>query len=271
MKAQTYFERVTTMRTTYFWEPVTTVRYTCQFDPCTCSYRQVACPQTCFRLRSQCCPVTNLVQRCCMVPVTTYQKTCYWEPQTCCSLVDPCTGRASAVSPAVGDSFSGNGTTPAVQDSAAPPEPNPAAPAVPANPMDAGTHNGGTSYRKSFRPPTPPVQQYQPPPAPRAPIVPKYNSIALDRPASGQPSLSGQVMQDAYNRPRPGARLLFVSDASGGKHELATADNAGRFKVQLAVGNWQVYVRDDSGKAIYQTRVQVKPNESQNMTLVSRR
>lgn len=267
MRAQTFTESVTTMRTSFFWEPVTTVRYSCQFDPCTCSYRQVACPQTCYRLRSQCCPVTNLVQRCCMVPVTTYQKSCWWEPQTCCSLVDPCANRGTSVAPAVNDGGS-SGAVPAVQDSG-----QPAVPANPAGPM-GDMNGGGASLRKSLRPVTPPVpqpQQYVQPPAPRTPVVPKYNSIAFEDGAVGQPTLSGQVVQDSQNRPRPGAKLLFVSDAAAGKQETTTADTAGKFKVTLTAGQWLVYVRDESGKAVYQTKVQVKQNENQQMMLVSRK
>src|SRR5262249_6306779 len=55
-QTKTYHEPVPTYRTSYYYEPVTTVRYSCYFDPCTCQYHQVACPQTCYKLRSQCCP-----------------------------------------------------------------------------------------------------------------------------------------------------------------------------------------------------------------------
>src|SRR5262245_21950821 len=58
-----YYEPVTSYRTSYYYEPVTSYRYSCYYDPCTCSYQQVAQPVTCYRLRSQCCPVTSYLQR----------------------------------------------------------------------------------------------------------------------------------------------------------------------------------------------------------------
>src|SRR5262249_33936823 len=61
-QTKTYYEPVTTYRTSYYYEPVTSYRYSCYYDPCTCSYQQVACPTTCYRLRSQCCPVQSWVQ-----------------------------------------------------------------------------------------------------------------------------------------------------------------------------------------------------------------
>src|SRR5205807_2928032 len=56
-QTKTYYEPVTTYRTSYYYEPVTSYRYSCYYDPCSCSYQNVACPSTCYRLRSQCCPV----------------------------------------------------------------------------------------------------------------------------------------------------------------------------------------------------------------------
>src|SRR5262249_35569805 len=73
-QTRTYYEPVTTYRTSYYWEPVTSYRYSSYYDPCTCQYQQVACPTTCYRLRSQCCPVQSWVQRCCQVPATTYKQ-----------------------------------------------------------------------------------------------------------------------------------------------------------------------------------------------------
>src|SRR5438552_10288178 len=89
-QSKSYYEAVTTYRTSYYYEPVTSYRYSCYYDPCTCCYQQVACPQTCYRLRSQCCPVQSWVQRCCQVPVTTYQRSFYWEPVTSCCTPAPC-------------------------------------------------------------------------------------------------------------------------------------------------------------------------------------
>src|SRR5262245_46850507 len=50
-RLETSYQPVTTYRTSYYWQPVTSYRYSCYYDPCTCSYRQVACPTTCYRLQ----------------------------------------------------------------------------------------------------------------------------------------------------------------------------------------------------------------------------
>jgi hypothetical protein len=110
---KTYYEPVTTYRTSYYYEPVTSYRYSSYYDPCTCTCHQIACPQTCYKLRSQCCPVQSWVQRCCQVPVTTYQQSFYWEPVTTCAQpACPGTSVASAVPSDCGAAPSVNGTAP---------------------------------------------------------------------------------------------------------------------------------------------------------------
>jgi hypothetical protein len=108
-------------------------------------------------------------------------------------------------------------------------------------------------------------------PAPK-PVVPKYDRIAFDTAPSNstQWNLAGQVVSQDNNAPKAGARLLFVSEAPTGQQESASTDASGKFKVTLASGGWLVYVRDDQGKAVFHSRVQVKGNESLQMTLVSR-
>jgi hypothetical protein len=268
-RTQTYYQPVTTYRTSYYYEPVTCYRYSCCYDPCTCSYRQVATPYTSYRLRSQCCPVTSFVQRCCMVPVTTYQKCCYWEAQTCCSLVDPCAGVAAPATaapavPAVTESPSGV-TVPGVRESApAVPPANSGSPLYDRTQPPAALPPEGSS--SSFRQGSP---RSPATPAVRPPVVPKYDRIAFDRAPSFNWNLAGQIVSQS-NSPRSGAKLLFVSDAASGTQESATADRDGRFRLTLASGNWLVYVRDEQGKAVFHTKVNVKGHEAQQMTLVSR-
>src|SRR5262249_27986402 len=98
-QTRTYYEPVTVQTTRYFYEAVTSYRYSCYYDPCTCSYQRVATPVTCYQLRSQCCPVQTLVQRCCTVPVTMSQRQCCGEPQTSCCPVNPCATAPVAVAP----------------------------------------------------------------------------------------------------------------------------------------------------------------------------
>src|SRR5581483_10106166 len=39
-----YYEPVTTYRTSYYYEPVTSYSYSCYYDPCSCSYQQGSTP-----------------------------------------------------------------------------------------------------------------------------------------------------------------------------------------------------------------------------------
>ena len=57
-----YYQPVTTYRTSYYYEPVTSYRYSCYYDPCSCSYQQRAVPTTSYQL-AQTCPVTSYLQR----------------------------------------------------------------------------------------------------------------------------------------------------------------------------------------------------------------
>jgi hypothetical protein len=276
MVTKTYYEPCTTYRTSYYYEPVTCMRYTCCFDPCTCCWKKVATPVTSYRLRSQCCPVTSYVQRCCQVPVTTYQKSCYWEAQTCYSLVDPCTGRTisngttapAASSPGVSETPSG-GSLPGVNERPAVPAPSDSgSPLFNSQPPANAPEGSNSSLRRGSQKPPAYVQPQQP----KAPVVPKYDRIAFDSaPAnSNQWNLAGQVVNEQGSKPRANARLLFVSEAASGQQQSASTDAQGKFKVSLASGNWLVYLRDENGKAVFQSRVNVKNNESQQMTLVSR-
>jgi hypothetical protein len=269
---KTYYEPCTTYRTSYYYEPVTSCRTTCCYDPCTCSWRRVSTPVTTYRMRSQCCPVTNYVQRCCQVPVTTYQKSCYWEAQTCYSLVDPCTGRTisngstvpSTGNPGVAETPSG-ASVPAVNERPTVPAPSGTGTSSPLyNSQPPPSNVEGSSLRRTEKVPTPA--------APKAPVVPKYDRIAFDSaPAAGtQWNLAGQVVSQQGSTPKSNARLLFVSEAPTGQQESASTDAQGKFKVTLASGGWLVYLRDEQGKAVFQSRVNVKNNEAQQMTLVSR-
>jgi hypothetical protein len=149
------------------------------------------------------------------------------------------------------------------------------APAVPA----PNGSSGSPLYDRST--PTPPPEgsgsslrqgeRWKAPAAPKAPVVPKYDRITFDTPSTSPSfNVSGQVVTQSTNYPKAGARLLFVSEAATGRQETATTDDAGRFRLTLATGGWLVYVRDEQGRAIFQSRVNVKENESQQVRLVSR-
>jgi hypothetical protein len=218
--------------------------------------------------------------------VTTYQKVCYWEAQTCCSLVDPCTGAVVA----------SNGAAPAAATQPSVNEyPTPVAPAPAPTPASPGVQeyksNGGGSgsplYDRNYpRSTTPPegsgsamrnrTARQQPPqqaapafqPA-RAPLVPRLNSVAYDAPANTGPNLVGQVVAERGTIDRA-VHLTFVSESASAADEKADVDGQGRFKVTLASGNWLIYSRDEQGKPVFQTRVSMRDQETQQMTLVSR-
>ncbi len=269
-RTQTYYEPVTSYRTSYYYEPITCTRYRCCYDPCICGYRQVAESYTSYRLRSQCCPVTNYVQRCCSVPVTTYRRCCYWEPQTCCSLIDPCTG-AVISAPAAVPALPTVPAVPRVSDNLTP--------AVPAVPRVEDYRGNGTNLDRFNVPVKPsegnpnsyrPNWQGAPAAKPNAPVVPKLDRIALDDGPSFTPArLVGTIVEGDGSNPKVGAEVVFQNDTQG-RRETVTADSGGKFQVSLASGNWSVYVRNPNGTSVFHSKLTVRDGETQQMTLVSR-
>ena len=79
-----YYEPVTTYRTSYYYEPVTSYRYSCYVDPCTGCTSQRAVPTTSYQILRQSCPVTSYLQRTQLVPETCYKQAYYYEPVTQC-------------------------------------------------------------------------------------------------------------------------------------------------------------------------------------------
>jgi hypothetical protein len=257
-QTKTYYEPVTTYRTSYYYEPVTTYRTSCYYDPCTCSYQQVCTPCTSYQVRSQCCPVQSWVQRCCNVPVTTYRQSFYWEPVTTCCAPPPqpcCPPAAPAAAPCATE-----GAPPAVGErrgTPAPPGVNEYPGSIPA-PLPDG--RSGSNYR-----------QIQPqtgnPDKTSAPVVP---SVKLDRVAAlpRETSVEGQVVR-ADNQPRAGVEVLFINaDRKGGQQQVAS-DGSGRFRASLSFGSWWVYVHDQDGKPVFQTKLEVG-DRTETFTLVSK-
>jgi hypothetical protein len=265
-QSRSYYEPVTTYQTSYYYEPVTSYRYSCYYDPCTCSYQQVACPVTSYRLRSQCNAVQSYVQRCSLVPVTTYQQVSYYEPVTSC--YTPCVPtsapvavpqvpvqtapppgvseqRQPAPSPGVQEYQNRPGTG-GVQSERYYPVPDPMPPA------------SGSSFRQA------PVPRQGTPPAPPPPTV------RLDRIVSTSARVEGQLVR-MNNAPLPGVRVLFVrADRQASTEESVTADARGQFRVSLASGGWLVYMPDADGKLKLHSKLDVRANETRQVTLVSR-
>jgi len=265
---QSYYEAVTTQQTSYYYEPVTSYRYSCYYDPCTCSYQQVATPQTCYQLRSQCCPVQTWVKRCCQVPVTTMQESFYLEPRTTC-----CTTTVGAPIP-----YPNGGPT--VISGGAPAAGNP--PSVIANPPPQQTAPPPQmpQIKDSFAPSGPNVgntslqqqSQWQAP----ATMTPSASGgkaqpnpqVKLDRIVFGPESyVEGQIVR-TDNAPRPNVNVLFVS-ADNGQREMATANNSGRFQISLASGNWLVYVQARDGTAQFHSKLSVQEHQTARLTVVN--
>jgi hypothetical protein len=276
---KSYYEPVTTYRTSYYYEPVTSYRYSCYYDPCTCSYQQVACPTTSYKLRSQCCPVQSWVQRCCQVPVTSYRIASYWEPVTSC-----CTPSAPSCSPTSLAVPQPQGATPQ-PPLAYPPQPNvtegraPGAPGVSETP---GAPSPAPLYRENNPPQNVPApmpggqsssvrQLPAQGPTTLPAIAPKAQpKVRIDRIVSlPRAQVQGQVFL-ANASPRAGARVSFVNARAERDERNVTADPEGKFKVTLAAGAWKIYVHDANGQALYHSQIEMRDNEIQQVSLLSR-
>jgi hypothetical protein len=270
-----YQEPVTTYRTSYFWEPVTTFRTSCYVDPCNpCVTKQVVTPCTSFRLRSQCCPVTSFIQRSCQVPVTSWQQSCYYEPvTTCTSCTTTTTVGAPVTSLPPGASMVPSAPSAPIAPSApvAPsvplsePPPNPAAP-----PTTEETRDHGVESRRYPAPPVMPRasdSSLRQPPAPRP--APAPTTLRPDRIASySHSSFEGHVVS-ADRSPRSNARVLLVNAERSTDRRTVTTDGAGDFRANLTAGGWLVYLHDTNGRPVFARRVEVN-DHTQPVTLVGR-
>jgi hypothetical protein len=255
MQTQTVLQPVTTYRTSFYWEPVTSFRISYYRDPCTGCCKQVACPTTSYRLRSQCCPVTSYVQRCCSVPVTTMRQAFYYEPVTSCCQ----TSCAPSCPPACPPTSNG---APAVSDR-------------PGQPGVRSYDNGGGSqqYDKPMPPAGQTRRQLSPqwPTAPRiaAPATPEPPKVKLERiVAIPDHNVQGQVVRN--DQAQPNAKVLFVNADRKGDQRTLTTDVSGKFQATLASGNWLVYVHGVDGKPVFHSKINVRDDQPSTMTLTSR-
>ena len=257
---QSYYEAVTTTQTSYYYEPVTSFRYSSYYDPCTCNYQQVATPVTSYELRAKSCPVQSWVKRCAQVPVTTMQESFYLEPQkTCCQ-----TTIGAPIPLGAGGAAFGNGAPMGSPPNviASPPQNGSPPPLIKDSSAPSGPNVGNTSFSN-------PQTQWQAP----ATIVPQSNTkpqpqVQLERIVFGPESfVEGQIVK-TDNSPRANASVLFVS-AENGKRETVTANNAGRFQVNLASGNWLVYVQAGDGTAQFHSRLSVQERQTAKITVIN--
>jgi hypothetical protein len=52
--------------------------------------------------------------------------------------------------------------------------------------------------------------------------------------------------------------------------QTVTADGAGRFSADLPAGNWLVYIKEPGNKTHFQSKVEVRGEQRQTITLTSR-
>jgi hypothetical protein len=115
---------------------------------------------------------------------------------------------------------------------------------------------------------------HQPPvPTPSAPSSTPAGSpprVKLERVvALPAPTLQGQVVRDD-NTPVAGTQLVFVNAGAQGQQQAITADAAGKFDVTLASGGWLIYVRGADDRPAFHSKIDVRDNETRQVTLVSR-
>jgi hypothetical protein len=263
-KTTTYYEPVTVNQVSYYYEPVTTVRYSTYYDPCTGCPQLVACPQTSYRLRSQCNAVTSYVKRCALVPVTSYQQISYYEPvingSPCASVPAPAISESPVVPPPAVTEQPGGSRIPPTQIPTVPPPGTEEKRMLPSIPDT----NNPSGYRQPLQLPVPGKTGNPPPFRP--------GQIASLPGSSGQaaPSLTGLIVQRDYITPRSGVQLTFVSAGKTDLRQAALSDGSGRFSVALPPGHYYVYVDAGNGQSIYHSQLTLRANEPRNVTVVSR-
>jgi len=281
-ESRSYYESVTSYRTSYYYEPVTTYTYSSYFDACSCSYKQTACPTTCYQLRAQTCPVQNWVQRCYSVPVTTYQQSFYWEQvPTCAPTVAAAPPPSCCGTPAVAAAPAPLAPAPAPAAAAMPPAVS--EPRIPAPGVTEGTPRPSTDggYNRYY----PPVQQpadsmprasgtssQQPLPQQPAPLPPvnQAPNVRLERVVNAPiAEVHGQVVHGP-DLPMAGARILFVNAERNVPRQATLSDGAGTFHVALSSGGWLIYVDDADGHPVFQKKIQVQEQQAYLVSLAMR-
>jgi hypothetical protein len=109
-------------------------------------------------------------------------------------------------------------------------------------------------------------------PVPAQPATPSTGArIRLDRiTAAPRHNTEGQVVS-SDRTPQGRAEVLFVNAERKGDRQTVAADHWGRFQANLSSGTWLVYVKQPSGRMVYQQKVDVSDDKpSVPITLVSR-
>jgi hypothetical protein len=238
---KSYYEPVKRNVTSYYYEPVTEYRYSTYYDPCTGCPQKVCTPCTSYKLRSQCNSVTSYVLRTCTVPVTTLKPVTYQQPVVSYYYPPQATGGvAPAAIPPAGPSVDElRSNTPSVMPS----QPDMIPPtSVPTQP--------GMSFPK---------------PSSNVKLRPEKT---VSR--SSAVTVRGEVTQPDQLTPRPNAKLVFVNADKPEQKEYVTANSYGEFDVQLAAGNWYMYLGGDNGRATYHKQLSLGDRDTYDYKVVSR-
>lgn len=242
MKPERYIEEVPTTERRSYYEPQTTYSRSSYYNPVTGCCEVVEKPTTRMIRREECATVMKPVERLRMVPTQVerqyeVRRPVYVGPEErvykapVCALPNAGTGSAPQV-----DVIRSQG--PAVSS-----EPERILPPnVPTNP------GGGVSQPRAM------------PPA-------KVNARTTSR--SSSTAVRGEVVRNDQTTPLAGAKLVLVSAADKNVREYATADEFGRFDLQVPTGNWHLYVGDGSGRASFHKTVSLGEAE-RTFTVVSR-
>ena len=245
MKPQREIVEVPTTERRSYYEPITTHSRSSYYNPVTGCCETVDVPRTTFRLREECTTVMKPVERLRMVPEKVQRdyevrRPVYYGPeervykQPVCALPG-----ASASSPPQVDVIRSQPPT-VTPDGYAPIQ----SPNVPTNP------GGGVSQPRAM------------PPA-------KVNARTTSR--SGGPTVvRGEVVRADQQTPLGGAKLVLVSAADSKEREYVTADEFGRFDLQVPAGTWHLYVGDGTGKAAFHKTVRLDPSTERTFAVVSR-
>jgi hypothetical protein len=81
-----------------------------------------------------------------------------------------------------------------------------------------------------------------------------------------KPNVEGQVVSP-NQAPQAGAKILFVSLDKQGTRQTVTANAAGKFQTDLTSGSWLVYLHDAADTPIFQRKVDIRSQETNEVTL----
>jgi hypothetical protein len=106
--------------------------------------------------------------------------------------------------------------------------------------------------------------------APTRPTNPEPPTFRPERIASTPRARVEGIVVRRDNMPQARARILFVSMDRQGPRETVDADADGQFRATLASGGWLVYVHGTDGKPVFHSKIEVRDNETRQVTLQNR-